>query len=425
MPVRCLTWPMGSSDRMRTYPALIGSISIALFVGIAGCQKAEQPQATAASSEAPAAPVTAVVALARDVPAYLDEIGRTTAVESVSVMAQIAGPITASHFTEGTDVKKGDLLFEIDPRPFKAQLDKDQATLETNKQALELAKREFQRVEALKGTPAVPETEYDQKKSAVAQAEAQVQWATAAVEQSKLNLDYCQIRSPIDGRTGARLVDPGNIVKANEGSLVVVQRMLPIYADFTITEKDLPAVRHNMANGTLKTLVTVPTEGATTQPTTQASAPSQWTDAHTGDLTFIDNKIENGTGTVKLRATLPNTDRYFWPGQFVKVRLVLYTKKDAVLIPTSAIQTGQKGPYVYVIDNDSKAQMRLLTTGQEQGDMTVIDSGLSAGERIVLTGQLMVMPGGKVNVVPENAPSAPPTKTAQSDSKNETEGSRS
>lgn len=418
---------MGSSDRMRAHFLLIGSISSALFVGIAGCQKAEQPQATPASSEAPAAPVTAAVAIARDVPAYLDEIGRTTAVESVALMAQVAGPITASHFTEGTDVKKGDLLFEIDPRPFKAQLDKDEATLETNKQALELAKREFERVEALKGTPAVPQTEYDQKKSAVAQANAQVQWAEAAVEQSKLNLSYCQIRSPIDGRTGARLVDPGNIVKANEGSLVVLQRMAPIYADFTITEKDLPAVRHNMGNGSLKTLVTVPTEGATTQPTTQASATTDWSDARTGELTFIDNKIQDGTGTVKLRATLANTDHYFWPGQFVKVRLVLYTKKDAVLIPTSAIQTGQKGPFVYVIDKDSKADMRLLTVGQEQGDMTVIENGLSAGEQIVLTGQLLIMPGAKVNVVGGSAPTSAPTKMADSNAnaKTETEGSRS
>ncbi len=418
---------MGSSDRMRAHSLLISSVSAALFFGIAGCQKAEQPQATPASSEAPAAPVTAAVAIARDVPAYLDEIGRTTAVESVSLMAQVAGPITASHFTEGTNVKKGDLLFEIDPRPFKAQLDKDEATLETNKQALELAKREFERVEALKGTPAVPQTEYDQKKSAVAQAAAQVQWAIAAVEQSKLNLSYCQIRSPIDGRTGARLVDPGNIVKANEGSLVVLQRMAPIYADFTITERDLPAVRRNMANGNLKTLVSVPTEGATTQPTTQSTSSAELAEARTGELTFIDNKIQDGTGTVKLRATLPNTDHYFWPGQFVKVRLVLYTKKDAVLIPTSAIQTGQKGPFVYVIDNDSKVDMRLLTVGQEQGDMTVIENGLSAGEHIVLTGQLLIMPGAKVNVVGGSAPTSAPTKMADSNAnaKNETEGSRS
>jgi multidrug efflux system membrane fusion protein len=417
---------------------LRGSITALILIGIAGCERGEKPQAApAASSEAPAAPVTATVAIARDVPAYLDEIGRMTAVESVALMAQVAGPITASHFTEGTDVKKGDLLFEIDPRPFKAQLDKDEATLETNKQALELAKREFERVEALKGTPAVPQTEYDQKKSAVAQANAQVHWAAAAVEQSKLNLGYCKIYSPINGRTGARLVDPGNIVKANEGTLVVIQSLSPIYADFTITEKDLPMVRRNMANGNLQTLVTVPFEGVTTQPTTQASpatgtatsAPSTASTppavAHAGALTFIDNKVQDASGTVKLRATLPNADRYFWPGQFVKVRLVLYTKKDAVLIPTAAIQTGQKGQYVYVITKDSAAEIRLITVGQEQADMTVVEHGLSAGERIVLTGQLMVMPGGKVHVMGENAPATAPTKIADSKPNNETEGSRS
>jgi multidrug efflux system membrane fusion protein len=412
---------------MRSHSILIGSIAGALLFGVAGCEKHQTPQAQPAAADL-GAPVTAARASARDVPVYLDEIGRTTAVESVAVMAQVAGPITASHFTEGTDVKKGDLLFEIDPRPFKAQLDKDIATLETNKQALELAKREFERVEALKGTPAVPQTEFDQKNSAVLQANAQVQWAQAAVEQSKLNLAYCSIHSPIDGRTGARLVDPGNIVKANEGSLVVIQKLAPIYADFTITEKDLPGVRRNMANGNLQTIVTVPNEAAATQPTTQAaqaSATTQSSSVHTGELTFIDNKVQDGTGTVKLRATLPNTDRYFWPGQFVHVRLVLYTLHDAVLIPTSAIQVGQKGPYVYVIDNDSKAEMRLLTVGQQQGDMTVIENGLAAGERIVLTGQLMVMPGGKVHVAGENVPSPAPTKTAETSSKNETEGTRS
>lgn len=393
-----------------------------------GCQREAAPQAaTAAANERPPAPVTAAVAIARDVPIYLDEIGHAMPIESVAIMPQVPGRITAAHFTEGTDVKKGDLLFEIDARPYQAILDRDQASLGTNKELLQLAKREFDRVEALKDTPAVPKQEYDQKKSAVAQAEAQVKVAEAMLEQSKLNLEYTSIHSPIDGRTGARLVDPGNIVKANEGTLVLIQSLAPIYADFTITEKDLSAVRHNMSSGTLKTLVTIPNNVAATQPATQASATSQpaIADARTGTLTFLDNRVQDGTGTVKLRATLPNDDRHFWPGQFVNVRLVLAVKKDAVLIPSLAIQIGQEGPYVYVVTPQNTAELRLVAPGQEQGDLVAIDSGLSPGEKVIVSDHMAVTPGGKVNVIGGDSPQANLTKTASDNSSTETEGSRS
>jgi multidrug efflux system membrane fusion protein len=416
---------------MRLTSILSVSIAAALLLGIAGCERNATPQAALAAATArPPAPVTAAVAIARDVPVYLDEIGHITPVESVTVMPQVAGRITAVHFTEGSDVKKGDLLFELDARPFQAQLAKDEATLATNREVTAQAQREFERVEALKDTAAVPKTEYDQKKSAVATAEAQVKWAQAAVEQSKLNLEYCTIKSPIDGRTGARMVDPGNIVKANETPLVLIQRLTPIYADFTITEKDLPAVRHNMATGTLRTEVSIPNDvaEAATKPTTLQSTTTPVADnsARVGELTFLDNRVQDGTGNVRLRATLQNSDRHFWPGQFVNVRLILSVRKDAVLIPQRAIQIGQQGPYVYVVKPDSSAELRLVTPGQDQGDLVMIEKGLDAGERVIVTGQLAVTPGGKVHVE-EPLPAGGPTKTASSDqsNKSETEGSRS
>jgi multidrug efflux system membrane fusion protein len=334
----------------------------------------------------------------RDVPYYIDEIGRTAAREMVTVTPQVAGRIDEAHFVEGDDVNKGDLLFTIDARPYKAALAQADAALNQSKENLNLAKIEFARVEALKGTSAVSETEYDQKKSAVAVAEANVQAAQANVDAARLNVEYCEIRSPITGRTGKRLVDPGNVVKANEGSLVTIQRMDPINADFTIAEDRLSEVRDNMANGRLETFVQRPQtpgiEASTTQP-----APRK------GELAMIDNTVQDNTGTVRLRATIPNKDHFFWPGQFVKIRLVLHQKKDAILIPSKAIQVGQQGPYVYVIKHDDEkkvdlAEMRPIVQGQIQGDLIVIDKGLNAGDKVITTGQMMVMPNGPVTVVP-------------------------
>lgn len=376
---------------------VIGILTIALF-SIAGCNRGSN----AAQMPQHPPPVTVADVVVRDVPYYIDEIGTCAGNKTVSVMPQVAGRIDEAHFTEGDDVKKGDLLFTIDPRPFKAAVAQAEATLLQNQESLKLAESEFARLEALKGTSAVSQTEYDQKKSAAAVAEAQVEAAQAALDTAKLNLEYCTIRSPLNGRTGMRLVDPGNIVKANEGALVMVQSFDPIYADFTIPEDRLADVRANMANGHLKTLVRLPNEtapnGATTQP-----AP------HVGELSMLDNAVQTATGTVRLRATVPNADRHFWPGQFVNIRLVLYEKKDALLIPNAAIQIGQQGPYVYVVKHeegksDDVAEMRPIVQGQTQGDLVVIDKGLNAGEKIITTGQLMVIPNGPVSVVPAQNP---------------------
>ena len=197
-------------------------------------------------------------------------------------------------------------------------------------------------------------------------AEAQVQQSQAAVETARLNLEYCTIRSPIDGRAGQRLVDIGNVVAANTGSLLVIERLDPIYADFTITENDLTAVQRNMQSGTLKVEVRLPDE------------PDKPRD---GKLTFLDNAVQEGTGTVKLRATIPNGDHYFWPGRFVKVRLVLSTLHGAVLVPAAAPQISAKGPFVYVIKEDSTAELRPVKLGQRQDEFVVVEEGLSLGSR--------------------------------------------
>ena len=349
-----------------------------LTIALVGCEK----KAPTAFKRPPAA-VTVVKAVSEDVPVYIDSVGKSVAIEVVSIQPQVSGRITEIHFTDGADLKKGDLLFTIDPRPYEAALHVAEATLAEKKAALELAKIQFKRYAGLRESKSVSQSDYDQKKSALDIDEAQVREAQAQVETAWLNLQYCTIRSPIDGRAGQRLVDVGNVVAANTGSLLVIARLNPIYADFTIPEQDLTVVQRNMHKGTLKVEVRLPDQAGK---------------ARSGKLTFLDNSVQADVGTVKLRATVPNGDHHFWPGRFVKVRLILRTIKDAVLVPAAAPQMSAKGTFVYVVNADSTAQLRPVKLGQRQKDLVVVTKGLQPGETVILKGQLAVMPGGKVRI---------------------------
>lgn len=352
----------------------------------------------AAGPTGPPAPLVSVVqAVSQDVPKYLDEIGRNSAFESVNVTPQVFGRITERHFQDGDNLRKGQLLFVIDPRPYKAQLDSAQATLAQTKAALELAQIQFQRDKDIIGTRAISQQDYDTKKSTVDVDQAQVEAAEAAVETAKLNLEYCYIHSPIDGRAGARLVDVGNVVQANTGSLLSIDRIDPIYAIFTITENDLPAVQKEIARGSLKAMVRLPSD--------------QENSARIGKVEFLDNSVQSGTGTVNLRATMSNPDHHFWPGQFVDVKLVLATEKGAVLVPSQATQISQQGPFVYVVKADDTAELRPVKLGQRQGQNVVVTEGLAVNERVVLAGQMLVRPGGKVRVAPPASAPAPANAT--------------
>jgi multidrug efflux system membrane fusion protein len=332
------------------------------------------------TAQLPARPVTVAKAITKDVPLYLDEIGTCAAYETVQVQAQVSGKIIARHFQDGSDVKKGDLLFTIDPRPYQAALDEAKAQAALDQVTLK-------RQEDLRARKVISHQDYD---IAVANAAK----SQAAAEAAQVNLDYCYIKSPINGRVGLRNVDVGNLVGPSTPPLVTIQGLDPIYTDFTVAENDLPLVRKYLGGPNVK-VETYLADGSI--------AP------RIGDLYFIDNAVQPGSGTVKVRGVTSNADRALWPSEFVLVRFILDTLKNATLVPSQAVQVSQSGPFVFVVKPDDTVELRPVTPGQRQeGDLTVIENGVKAGETVVVTGQLALSPGARVAPQPYG-PQAPGT----------------
>lgn len=390
-----------------------------LTLALTACGSKAQP-----SFDRPPSPVQIAAAVTQDVPTYIDAIGKTVAREVVSIQPQVSGRITKLHFVDGANVRRGQLLFTIDPRPFEANLKQQEANLSRSvalkKQAeanlaREVARAKWglaqvERYQTLVQQGVVAREQYEQlradydslkasaeaARAAVYSADEAIKVDAAAVESAKVEISYCYIHSPIDGRAGQRLVDVGNVVNpggsggssANAGAsggntLLVIERLDPIYADFTISQNNLSAVQQQMRAGRLTTEIRLPDT---------VDAPV------VGQLTFLDNAVQDNTGQVTLRATIPNSGHQFWPGRFVNVRLILNTIHQAVLVPVTAPQMSAKGTFVYVVKDDSTAEQRVVTLGQRQGELVVIEEGVQAGERVVTTGQLGVTPGGKVLV---------------------------
>src|SRR3954469_2192364 len=319
--------------------------------------------------------VTTAKVITQDVPLYLDEIGTTTAYETVQIQAQVSGQIISREFKDGGDVKKGDLLFLIDPKPYEAALASAQADLALNEATLK-------RQQELKAKNVTASQEFDT-------AQANARRAQAAVAAAQVNLDRCYIKSPIDGRAGLRNVDIGNVVgPGGTTPLLTIMGMDPIYTDFTVAEPDLPLVRRYLTNPNLKVVT---------------DAEDDNVEPRSGTLYFIDNAVQAGAGTVKLRGVTPNPDRALWPSQFVKVRLILDILKDVKLVPSTAVQIGQNGPYVFVVKPDSTLELRQVKPGQPQGDLVVIPDGVQTGEMVVTSGQLQLSPGMKVNPRPDES----------------------
>ncbi|MFH1395663.1 MAG: efflux RND transporter periplasmic adaptor subunit [Candidatus Omnitrophota bacterium] len=321
----------------------------------------------------------------KNVPMYIDSFGTLVSPEDVDIRSQVTGKIKKVCFVEGQDVLIGDQLFIIDPSEYKASLNKAEATLLEDEAQLRLKKDILARNVGLLKKELISQQEFEEYETDVAVTVAKVEVDKSEIELAKINLGYCYIVSPINGVTGVRQVDPGNIVSANTGPVLVnVKQVDTLYMDFTIPEKELPRVRKTMAEGTLKVVLTVTGDD---------------TSSYTGKLDFLENSVDDQTGRVLLRATVDNKNRALWPGQFAKVQLILGTIKDAVLAPYSAVQLGQKGSYLFVIDAQNKADLRLVTVGQKEEDYIVIEKGVKTGEKAVTSGQMGLRPGVLVKVI--------------------------
>ena len=354
---------------------------ILLFVILAAFAVARTLQRgveTAKKTQPPVRPVLVAKVISKDVPRYLDEIGTCAAYETVQVQAQVSGQIVGRHFQDGADVKKGDLLFTIDPRPYQAALEQAQAQATLDQITMK-------RQQELRARGVISPQDLD-----TAQANAHKSEAAAAAAQ--VNSDFCYIKSPIDGRAGLRLVDVGNIVSGNTGSgavLLTIQGLDPIYTDFTVAETDLALVRKYLGGPNVKV---------------QTYSPDEKLPPRLGDLYFIDNAVQPGSGTVKARGVTPNPDHAFWPLEFVRVRFILDTIKEARLVPSQAVQISQSGPFIFVMKPDNTVDLRPVKPGQRQdGDLMVVKSGVEPGETVVVTGQLALAPGSKVDPKPYDA----------------------
>jgi membrane fusion protein, multidrug efflux system len=332
------------------------------------------------------APVSVATAQARlrDVPVTIDAVGTVQALNTVTIRTQVDGRLTHLAFTEGQDVKKGDVLAEIDPSLYKALYDQAVAKKAQDEANLANARVDLVRYEKLVAGKFLAVQQYATQKAQVTQIEAQVRADQAAIDNAKTTLDYATIRSPIDGRVGIRLVDVGNILHPNDlNGIVVVTQLRPIYVVFTLPQQALPAVQKAQANGPAQV---------------RALGADNSSVLETGELSVIDNQIDQLTGTVKLKATFANNDLRLWPGQFVNVRLMLDTLHNVVTTPSTAVQRGPNGAFVYVVGDDGRAQMRTVTTGRQDENIVVITSGLDAGTTVVTSGFARLFDGAKTHV---------------------------
>ena len=338
---------------------------------------------------APTVPVSVAVVTTKSVPVRLRAIGNVEPYTTVAVKARIDGQIVAVHFKEGQEVHKGETLFEIDRRPFEAQLAQAQANLGKDRALLDHADEQQKRYKDLLDQKFVSPDAYAQIRTNAQTAAAQLRADEAAIESARLQIGYCTIRSPITGYAGKIQIQEGNLVKANDTvSLVVLNQVVPVNVSFSVPEQSLSAVRKYQADGELQVSAQVPNGGI---------APV------TGKLSFIDNTTDASTGTIKLKAEFANTDKALWPGQFVDVVLTLTHQDDAIVVPTSAVQNGPSGQYVFVVKPDHSVALRDIKVARSEGDVTVMDSGLSPGETVVTVGQLRLAPGTKITIADAKA----------------------
>ncbi|HZO82624.1 MAG TPA: efflux RND transporter periplasmic adaptor subunit [Candidatus Binataceae bacterium] len=379
----------------RSSAALAAVLALAALLG-AGCSKSK-PAPEMGFMHGPV-PVTVAQVVSKTVPIQLQAIGTVQAYSTVSLKSQIDGRIATVYFREGQTVKKGDLLVQIDPRPFEAALHQAEADLARDRAQLFQADTDEKRYTYLLQQGVGSQQQYDQAHANAAALRATVLADEAAVQTAKINLGYTEIRSPIDGRTGALLLHPGNLVKANDAGsvIVIINQIKPIYVDFSMPERELARVRRFM-NGRQLAVAARPKGDSAGRP-------------ELGTLSFIDNAVNISTGTFAAKGIFANEDQRLWPGQFADVTLTLSEEPDTIVVPSQAVQTGQDGSFVFVVGRDLSASPRPVVVGDSLDGETVVKSGLKAGETVVTDGQLRLFPGARVRI--KNAPAQPAQQVA-------------
>lgn len=371
---------------MRLRRAIVVAAPVALIVCAALVWRFAPFGARAAPNAPPpqAIPVTAGTAETRNVPVYVEGLGSVQAFNTVNVKTRVDGQITKVFFREGQEVKSGDSLFQIDPRPYQAAVQQAQATQQKDEAQLQSAQLDLDRMTKLLAPGFQTRQGYDQQKATVAQLQASVKADQAQIDNAQLSLEYSLVKSPIDGRTGQRLVDVGNLVQtAQNANLVTITQMRPIFVSFTVPASQLDDIRKNQAQHPLQVV---------------AYGMDDKSQLAQGELTLIDNQVDAATGTIHLKAQFDNNGEPLWPGEFVNAHLVLTTRENAVTVAEEAVMQGPDGPYVYVLTNDDTAQRRAVKVAATQEGLAVISSGLKSGERIVVEGQYRLTDGAKVKV---------------------------
>ncbi len=370
----------------------------ALALAASACSGGEAVQQTPAPAEGrgggqgPSVPVTTASVVQKAVPLDLQAIGTVIAASTVAVHAQITGELTSVNFKEGDEVQEGQILFTLDKRPLEAALLQAQANLDRDSAQLANAKAQAARYQDLLQRGIATREQVDTIRTNAQVLEATVGADRAAIESAKVQLDYATVASPLTGRTGLLQVHKGNLVRANDTTpIVTINRITPVYVSFAIPEATLPDFKRYIAQGSVRV---------------EAKPPGEVGPVSVGRIDFIDNAVDPTTGTIKIKGTFPNEERRLWPGQFVNVNVTLATDSHAVVIPTSAIQTGQQGTYVYVVKPDQTVDLRSIAVARTHGEESVITSGVAVGETVVTDGQLRLVPGVRVSVKTGGEPRA-------------------
>lgn len=356
-----------------------GILLIFMLAFLPSCSKGKEQQ-----MKKPPVPVTVGTVIKKTVPVQIRAIGNVEAYSTVSIKARVGGELEKVYFHEGQDVKKGALLFTIDPSVYKTALESAKANLVRDMALAKKAEEDIVRYKELYKEQLVSSSQYEQIFANAEALKATVEGDKAAVENARLQLSYCSIYAPISGRTGSLLVDQGNLIKANDDKpMLVINQIQPVYVSFSVPEKNLPEIKKYMAGGKLGIEALISKED---------KRPEQ------GVLTFVDNAVDITTGTIKLKGTFANKEKRLWPGQFVSLILTLTTKPDAIVIPSQAVQAGQKGQYVFVVKDDMTVEYRPVNVVMILNGDAVIEKGLNPGDKVVTDGQLNLIPGAKVEI---------------------------